>query len=102
MMEMTREMAIGKIHRAVVTGAVLGLWVIESVSIAVDQWFGVRADPGSTVVSLAVIPPFAVLAVVGAVPLWLLLRRLPRGPFEHPGGAGPGSLPLRRPAGPGA
>ena len=42
----------------------------------------------------------AVLAVVGAVPLWLLLRRLPRGPFEHPGGAGPGPLPLRRPAGP--
>ena len=63
----------------VVTGAVLGLWVIESVSIAVDQWFGVQADPASTVVSLSVIPPFAVLAVVGAVPLWLLLRRLPSG-----------------------
>ena len=59
---------------ALVVGAVLGLWVIESVSIAVDQWFGVRADPDSPVVSLSVIPPFLVLAVVGLVPLWLLLR----------------------------
>jgi len=59
---------------ALVAGAVLGLWVIESVSIAVDQWFGVRADPDSPVVSLSVIPPFLVLAVVGLVPLWLLLR----------------------------
>ena len=59
---------------ALVIGAVLGLWVLEGLSIAVDQWFGVRADPGSPVVSLAVIPPFLVLAVVGLVPLWLLLR----------------------------
>ncbi|KGN40349.1 hypothetical protein [Knoellia aerolata] len=59
---------------ALVVGAVLGLWAIESVSIAVDQWFGVRADPDSPVVSLSVIPPFLVLAVVGLVPLWLLLR----------------------------
>ncbi|MFW5471216.1 hypothetical protein ACOCJ4_14355 [Knoellia sp. CPCC 206435] len=67
---------------AVVIGAVLGLWVIESVSIAVDQWFGVRADPASTVVSLSVIPPFALLAVVGTVPLWLLLRHLPSRPRD--------------------
>ena len=60
---------------AVVSAAVLGLWVIESVSIAVDQWLGVQADPDAAVVSLAVVPPFLVLAVVGLVPLWLLLRR---------------------------
>ena len=59
---------------SLVVGAVLGMWVIESVSIAVDQWFGVQADPSSLVVSLAVIPPFVALAVVGLVPLWLLLR----------------------------
>lgn len=58
----------------VVVGSVLGMWVIESLSIATDQWFGVRADPGSEVVSLSVIAPFLVLAVVGLVPLWLLLR----------------------------
>lgn len=59
---------------SLVVGAVLGMWVIESVSIAVDQWFGVRADPSSPVVSLAVIPPFVALAVIGLVPLWVLLR----------------------------
>jgi hypothetical protein len=68
---------------ALVVAAVLGMWVIESVSIAVDQWFGVRADPDSPVVSLAVIPPFVVLAVVGLVPLWLLLREAGTG--ERPG-----------------
>ena len=36
--------------------------------------FGVNADPESPVVSLSVVPPFVVLAVVGLVPLWLLLR----------------------------
>jgi hypothetical protein len=59
---------------AVVVTAVLGLWVIEALSVAVDQWFGVHADPTSTVVSLALVGPFAALAVVGVVPLWLLLR----------------------------
>jgi hypothetical protein len=67
---------------AVVVGAVLGLWVIESVSIAVDQWFGVQADPSSSVVSLSVVPPFLVLAVVGLIPLWLLLRA---GTASNPG-----------------
>ena len=32
----------------VVVAAVLGLWVIEGVSVAVDQWFGVQADPAPT------------------------------------------------------
>jgi len=32
---------------AVVVAAVLVLWVIESVSVAVDQWFGAQADPTS-------------------------------------------------------
>jgi hypothetical protein len=59
---------------AVVVAALLGMWVIESVSIAVDQWFGARADPSSPVVSLTMVAPFVVLAVIGAVPLWLLLR----------------------------
>lgn len=59
---------------ALVVGAILGLWVIEAVSIAVDQWFGVAADPDSPVVSLAVIPPFVALAAVGLVALWALLR----------------------------
>lgn len=58
----------------VVVGAVLGMWVIESLSIAVDQWFGAHADPGSQVVSSALVAPFLALAAVGLLPLWLLLR----------------------------
>lgn len=83
---------------SLVVGAVLGMWVIESVSIAVDQWFGVQADPSSPVVSLAVIPPFVALAVVGLVPLWLLLRtaREPGPPVDSASGeAGRRSLATR-------
>ena len=63
---------------AIVVAALLGMWVIESVSIAVDQWFGAHADPSSPVVSLSVVAPFLALAVIGAVPLWLLLRSASR------------------------
>jgi len=31
------------------------MWVIESVGVAVDQWFGHAADPASTVASAAVV-----------------------------------------------
>ena len=58
----------------VVVAAVLGLWVIEGVSVAVDQWFGVHADPSSEVVSLTLVAPFLALAAIGLVPLWRLLR----------------------------
>jgi len=60
----------------VVVGAVLGMWVIESLSIAVDQWFGAQADPTSAVVSSALVLPFLAVALIGTVPVWLLLRGL--------------------------
>jgi len=59
---------------AVVVLAGLVLWSVEAVSIAVDQTFGVAADPNSTVVSTTLVVPFLVLAVIGLVPLWVLLR----------------------------
>jgi hypothetical protein len=62
---------------AVVVGAVLAFWVLESVSIAVDQWFGAQADPSSTVVSSALVAPFLIVAVVGIAPLWGLMRTIP-------------------------
>lgn len=65
---------------AVLVGAILGLWVIEGVSVATDQWFGVHADPSSGVVSLTLIGPFLALAALGLVPLWLLLRAASPGP----------------------
>jgi hypothetical protein len=62
---------------AVVVGALLAMWVIEAVSVAVDQWFGSNADPASTVVSSSLVVPFLVLAVIGLIPLWFLVRRRP-------------------------
>ncbi|RYP83527.1 hypothetical protein EKO23_18875 [Nocardioides guangzhouensis] len=52
----------------------LVFWTVEAVGVAVDQWMGHRADPSSTVVSLAVVPGFVVLAVLSAAMLWLSLR----------------------------
>ena len=59
---------------AAVVAAVLGMWVIESISIGVDQWFGSRADPASPVTSAALVLPFLAVAAIGCLPLLLLLR----------------------------
>ncbi|MEA2635955.1 MAG: hypothetical protein QOH92_2722 [Chloroflexota bacterium] len=59
-----------------VIGSVLTMWVIESISIAVDQWFGHNADPASSIASVAFTPIFAVLAVVGIIPLYFYYRNL--------------------------
>ncbi len=67
-----------RVWGTVVTGSLLTLWVIESVGIAVDQWFGHRADPGSDLASGSVVLPFLVAAVVTAVALWTLLRAIDR------------------------
>jgi len=37
----------------------LVLWILESLSIAVDQWYGHAADPASPVASGALVPAFA-------------------------------------------
>lgn len=56
--------------------AMLATWVAESLTIAADQYLGSHADPESTVVSAAMSPAFLIAAVVLAVPLVHLLRRL--------------------------
>lgn len=63
-----------------VVGAILTTWVLEPVTIAVDQWLGHAADPTSPVVSDAVVVPMLTLAVLTAVPLWLFLRSVRRSP----------------------
>jgi hypothetical protein len=62
-----------------VVSAGLVLWVVESVSISVDQWLGHAADPASSVASDAASVPFALLALVGLVPAVALVRGLPAG-----------------------
>ncbi|HET8614331.1 MAG TPA: hypothetical protein VFL94_02315 [Actinomycetales bacterium] len=67
-------------HRRVwgyaIGGAGLAFWALEAVTVAVDQWFGHRADPTSAVASDAVVIPFAILAVVGTAVLWSFLRHV--------------------------
>ena len=55
------------------SGGLLVFLVLEAVSVAVDQWFGQRADP---TVPTAVIAVFALLAVVGALPMFAFLNSI--------------------------
>ena len=75
--------------------AALVFWTVEAVGVAVDQWMGHRADPSSTVVSLAVVPGFVVLAVLSAAMLWLSMRWTrapgPRAPAPSAPAPGPRS-----------
>jgi len=55
------------------SGMLLVFFTLESVSVAVDQWFGHQADPLQSVAPVAM---FVVLAVVGAVPMFAFLRAI--------------------------
>ena len=59
-----------------ITAAMLTLFVLESLSISVDQWFGSHADPTSSSSSMAMVPAFAAIASTTAVPLGLFLRHV--------------------------
>jgi hypothetical protein len=60
-------------------GAGLVMWVLESASIAADQWYGHAAAPASPVASGALVPAFAALAVIGVIPAGLLVHGLSDG-----------------------
>jgi hypothetical protein len=72
--------ALAARHREVwgvlVTGAMLAMFVLESLSIATDQWFGSRADPLSNAASMSMVPVFAVVALLTALPLVAYCRNL--------------------------
>ena len=70
-------------------GAGLAMWVLESTSIAVDQWYGHAAAPASPVAPGALVPAFAALAAIGLIPVGLLLHGL--------SGGVPGVTAARRP-----
>jgi hypothetical protein len=61
-----------------VIGGMLVMTFLESIGIAVDQWFGSMADPYSPISSLTMTPVFAALAVAVAAPLLWYLRNLDR------------------------
>lgn len=62
----------------VLSGALLVFYVLESISIAVDQWFGHAADPSSTVASATLVPGFLLLALIGLIPIVFYLRGVQR------------------------
>lgn len=67
-----------------IIGGTLVMYVLESASIAVDQWYGHAAGPASPVASAALTPAFGLLALIGLVPVYYLLRSLGSGSQEHP------------------
>ncbi len=58
----------------VVGGAMLLMLTLESIAIAVDQWFGSAADPVSPVASAALTPMFLVVAAITAAAFGLWYR----------------------------
>ena len=60
------------------SGALLVFFVVENITIAVDQYMGHAADPASSVASDVLTPVFAALALVTSVPLFFYMRHLDR------------------------
>jgi hypothetical protein len=67
-----------------IIGGTLVMWILESVGIAVDQWYGHAADPASPAASAALSLVFGLLALIGSVPVYYLFRSLRSGSQEHP------------------
>jgi hypothetical protein len=63
-------------HGYLLAGGALAFWAVEGITIAVDQWFGHRADPASTVASSGAVVPFALSTLVGVAVLWRFLRHV--------------------------
>jgi hypothetical protein len=59
----------------VLGGGALVYFVIEALSIAVDQWMGGTADPTSSVASATLAPVFLIVAGIGLIPLVIYFRR---------------------------
>jgi len=61
-----------------ITGAMVAMFVLESIGIAADQWFGSLAAPLSSAASMSMVPTFSIAALITAVPLILYCRNLDR------------------------
>ena len=59
-----------------VAGGMLVLWLLESIGVTTDQWFGWKADPNTELAMLAGMYLFAGLTALAVVPLMLFLRRV--------------------------
>lgn len=61
-----------------ITAAMLTMFVLECLTISVDQYFGARADPTSPASSMMMVPAFAIAALVTATPLAVFLHNIDR------------------------
>jgi hypothetical protein len=66
-------------YGALLAGAYLVYGVLESVGVAVDQWFGTTADPTTEIATMGAVYLFAVLAVIGIGALVFYAWALQRG-----------------------
>lgn len=66
--------------RTALGAAALCYWVLEAAGVAVDQWWGHRADPTSQVVSSGIVPLFVVVGVLTVWPLVSVLKDLAGAP----------------------
>jgi hypothetical protein len=57
-------------------GAMLVMWLLESITVGVDQWMGHSADPASNVATAAGAALFALMTVIGIVPVVAFFRRV--------------------------
>ena len=74
--------------RPALVTAGIAFWTLESVGVAVDQWWGHRADPGSAWASTGAVWLFGATALVDLVLLSIAVRQLAGGP--HTGAAATG------------
>jgi len=76
------------------------MWLLEGITVAVDQWMGHRADPTSDVATLGGAYLFAALAVIGVVPVVVFFGHI-RGGARRPStsGSGPVEPPRHLPEG---
>jgi hypothetical protein len=77
-----------------IIGAMLTMFVVESFSVATDQWMGHGADPASPVASATLTPIFAVIAGIGMIVLIAFLRHADSSTTA--GSAWPESLSVQR------
>jgi hypothetical protein len=59
-----------------IVGSVLVLWVLESIGVASDQWFGSAADSTTSYASRSMVAAFAAMAAIGLIPVFLYLRNI--------------------------
>jgi hypothetical protein len=63
---------------AVAIGAMLVMWQVEAVTVAVDQWMGATTDPASDVATKGGAHLFVAMALVNLPPLIGFFRHVPR------------------------